>query len=982
MTKGRRAGGRCALVLALLLPVIPCFAGQVDDLFSVGKKAFADGQYSLAIASFQKILNEYPDSARVEEAGYLFGVSLFYAGKWSESLDALSAFRAQFPAGSLAPRASYWMGAALLRLANYQAALDTLTSVSGEQGAANPYRLNAILLSGAALEGLGRDMDAAAAYRRVLADPASAPLAAEATYRLAGTELRAGRYAPARDLFGKVLIDSPRSPFVQDALFYLAECELSLGNLVEAEKRYQTLLSFYPDSSHTEAALYRLAEIAWRQKKGPAAIDQLDLLQKLYPRGAWQGSAARLRADISLDQKRFEDATAFYQSAVDLLPAGPERQAAFFSLALAQEALSHAAAAADAFTQAREGASRDIAEKAGFQLALLLAHDGRPGDAADALDVWLHSFPEGRDAEQATRLLAELRGKQGDLQGALVQWDSLVRGFPQSTALPEYLFRRAGALRAVDQDSAALDDFQRILRDFPLSPWKNESAYTLGFVYAGRGEYPRALPFFQTVARDTASGEAGERSRLSIALCQFNMGSFSAALASLQALRAAKPASIPEAAIVLYMGRVLYRMERLDDAAGRFREATSLLADPASPQGADARYWLGWSYLRLGRLVEARDAFLDLARAYPGDPRRAEALFRAAVIETMRSENAAGIMLFDEVLAMPRGAVNDDIREQTLYERTWALLRAGRLQESAQGREALAREYPAGRLAPQAFFTMAERSLDAGRYREANASFLRVSRDFPRSELALQAMYWGAESLRRAGDAEAAVDGFWACLAAGAQSGLRSSAVDGFAASLRATGSLDLARRYAAQARSARDLAPESSAGVRLAAADLLVASEPDAALTLIIDVRRNAPPEPYAGQASLLLGRYYAAVRDWSRSLDTLGALEGSRADEIGARATLERGRTLEAMGRTADAIDEFLKVGYLFPDYADFAAEGLYNGLRLAQARGDKEKAGRIEQSLRTTYPASPWTHVLDLKTREGYAPPALINRSYRAY
>jgi TolA-binding protein len=979
MNGGRRAGGRCALGLALLLLVTPSFAGQVDDLLSVGKKAFGDGHYSLAITSFQEILTDYPDSESVEEAEYLLGVSLFYAGKWTESLDALTMFRVQFAASSLAPRASYWMGAAYLKLENYQAALDSLIAATGDQGAANPYRLNAILLSGVALEGLSRDMDASAAYRKVLADAAAAPLAAEATYRLAGVELRAGRYGPARDLYGKVLIDSPRSPYVQDALFYLAECELSLGNLSEAEKRYRTLLSFYPDSSFRETAIYRLAEIAWRLKKGPAAIDQLDSLQMQYPHGALQGKALRLRADISLDEKRYDDAAAGFQAAADLLPDGIERQAALYSLGIAHTALFHAEAAADAFARARAGGSRDIAHRAGYQLALLLAHDGKVEEAAVALDAWLHAFPDGADTEQATRLLAELRDKQGDPRRALPHWDALVHGFPQSPAMPEYLFRRARALRAIDQVSAALDDYQRILKDFPDSAWRNESSYSIGLVYTERGEFPRALPFFQSVARDSASGEAGERSRLSAALCQFNMGSFSAALASLQAFRGSKPATIPEGTIVLYMGRALYRMERLDDASGRLREAAALLADPASPQGADALYWLGWSHLRRGRIVEARDAFIDLARIYPGDTRRAEALFRAAVAETMRSDDAAGIGLFDKVLAMPRQAANDDIREQALYERAWALLRTGRTNDCADALEKLAREFPAGRLAPHAFFTMAEKSLDAGRYQEAQAGFLRVSRNFPRSDLALQSIYWGAESLRREGKWEAAADGFWECLAAGARSGLLTSALDGFAASLRAADSLDLARGYAGQALTAPGLTPEGSAGVRLAAADLLLPTQPDNALTLIIDVRRNSPPEPYAGQASLLLGKYYSAVRDWNRSLDTLGALESSRADEIGAQATLERGRTLEAMGRTSDAIDEFVKVGYLFHDYAELAAEGLYDALRLARARGDKDRAARIEQSLRATYPESRWIRMLDAKKTEGAAPPPSVNRFY---
>ncbi len=69
----------------------------------------------------------------------------------------------------------------------------------------------------------------------------------------------------------------------------------------------------------------------------------------------------------------------------------------------------------------------------------------------------------------------------------------------------------------------------------------------------------------------------------------------------------------------------------------------------------------------------------------------------------MRSSDADGIGLFDEVLSTPREAVSDDIREQTLYERAEALQRLGRTQESADTLETLARDYPSGRLAPRPF---------------------------------------------------------------------------------------------------------------------------------------------------------------------------------------------------------------------------------------------------------------------------------------
>jgi len=95
---------------------------------------------------------------------------------------------------------------------------------------------------------------------------------------------------------------------------------------------------------------------------------------------------------------------------------------------------------------------------------------------------------------------------------------------------------------------------------------------------------------------------------------------------------------------------------------------------------------------------------------------------------------------------------------------------------------------------------------------------------------------------------------------------------------------------------------------------------------------------------------------------MDIFGALENSHADEIGARAAGERARALEATGRTSEAVDEFLKISYQFPDSPDLAAEGLYNAVRVARARGEKDKAARIEARLRKDHPDSPWIRKLD--------------------
>ena len=140
----------------------------------------------------------------------------------------------------------------------------------------------------------------------------------------------------------------------------------------------------------------------------------------------------------------------------------------------------------------------------------------------------------------------------------------------------------------------------------------------------------------------------------------------------------------------------------------------------------------------------------------------------------------------------------------------------------------------------------------------------------------------------------------------------------------------------------------------------------------IITGVRRADPPEPYAGEAGLLVGQYAAQHSDWNRALDIFSALEGSRADDIGARAAIQKARVLESVGRTADAVDEYLKVGYLFPNLPDRAAEGMADAVRVCRARGDTERAAKIEQALRTSYPSSPWVASISGGDAAGQAVP----------
>ncbi|HTP59873.1 MAG TPA: tetratricopeptide repeat protein, partial [Spirochaetia bacterium] len=793
-------------------------------------------------------------------------------------------------------------------------------------------------------------------------DSSDPRLAPEAAFRLAGTEYRAARYAKARDLYDRILLDFSSSTFVRDSLFFLAESELALGDTESSARHLTTLITVYPDSTYREASYYRLADIAYRKRDMAVAVKQLDALGKLFPNGSYKGSAERMRGDVFFDQKQWETAAAEYGKAIQDLPAGSEQQAAWYSLALADLMMDRKTRATEAFAKAGDGASKDLGEKAMYQRSALLAGLGRDSDAIKSLEDLLGAYPLGAHAEDALKLLASLLDSRMDFTTSYPRWDELVRQYPRSASIPEYVYRR-GLARMNLGNPAALDDFQRVVKEFPASPYRDECEYSIGYVYSRNSEYARAIPYFQDVALRAPDTDAGNRSSLAVGVCLFNMGSFDKALASLEYLRSRQPGKDMMAVIELYAGRALYRAERLSEASGRLQRAVQALealdSDPMhASQAADALYWLGWSLFRTGNISGARDAFVSLSQRYPSDQRSREAVYRAGVCETLNGNDAAAAALFDVLAHAPASQPPDQWLEQALYEKGWAFSRLGRTQDSGDAFLELARRFPSGRLAAQAFFKLAMTAFDAGSYVQARSGFQGVAHDFPKSALAKQALYWSAECTRRSGNPQGALEEYWTSMTAGPDSGVLTATLQGFSQALQAVSDLQIAREFADRAEATKTLDPTAAASLQMDYARMLLPQNASQALDVLENVRRLSPPEPLAGEAVLLTGQALAASSQGQRSLEVFAALSDGRLDEIGARATQERARVLEARGDLKEAMNQYLRIGYLFPSFSDLAAEGMFNATRLALQTGDKESATRIRDGMRSRFPDSAWT------------------------
>ena len=85
--------------------------------------------------------------------------------------------------------------------------------------------------------------------------------------------------------------------------------------------------------------------------------------------------------------------------------------------------------------------------------------------------------------------------------------------------------------------------------------------------------------------------------------------------------------------------------------------------------------------------------------------------------------------------------------------------------------------------------------------------------------------------------------------------------------------------------------------------------------------------------------------------------SLCGPGSKRPGAASQLGIARVLEARGQSREAAEEFLKVHFLYPDFQDLAAEGLYSAGRLYWEQGYRDRAGQLFEKLELEYPDSPW-------------------------
>ena len=837
----------------------------------------------------------------------------------------LAQLRSEYPGSPLAGNAAFWLGEIRRREGRLDDAVAFFGLTEGEYAEEAAYRRAALL------EELGRETEARRTWERLAGDPAS-PHRPEALYRLGASYLRTGqprealgsletlgelseqgkavrRDVQAAGLFAlglarrrvgdlagaekalvRFLLESPDHPEAPPAQAALGWTLLEQGRAREAAQRFLWLSEARPPESLLVRALYGRVR-ALTEEGSPEAPDALLALEAAAPAGPWAGWARADLAWAAFRRGAYADALERYRAALAVWDA-PAREVSQYMVGECLYLLGRYGEASEAYGAVPAAAPLGPAALHRAGLCALLAGDAEAAERS--LSRALERDPAYPEADRVWAWLGEARLRLGRPEEALRAFNAVPEGSP---AFPQALYGRAWIAFEAERWDEAAGLFARLVRNHPGDPNRDEARLMLARAYFNRREVRPAIEALEQLEAEART--PGYRS-----------------------------------AARFYRGWMYARSEREKQA----REVLgALLAEePRGEFAARALQTLAWLDFGAGDYGGALARFDAILAMAPGGELEAEARRKRADSLYNLGRHEEALAAYQQLGDTPEGR----------YGEALCLLGLGRLGELGRAADRFAKAYPRDPRSTDLFFSLAQARAEGGDWPGAAHAYLRAA-ELGTDEKAAEARLEAARSLASGNDDDGA---------AKLLEPLSSRADPVGLAALRELGRL-LDRRGP----------PETARGVwdRLAArtegterAEVLRAAARSAAALLDwegaegrLRAALEACPEsaPLLRQALLAdLGETFLLQGAPGRAVEPLSEAAELALSPEGLRAFLAMGKAQEAATREQEALETYLRIGYLYPVAEPGVAGALLRAGEILRGQGDVGRARAVYQKV----------------------------------
>ncbi len=766
-----------------------------------------------------------------------------------------------------------------------------------------------------------------------------------------------GMYDNAAKQYADFLSKYPTGPLRESALFrqgesYYQHASKKLTHdpvqskvaLLKARGAFQEWLRLYPQGKRLHESLLRFGEISYKLDDAKSGLDPLLRVVKESKDPTLLEAALFYAGRCQEALGKDEDAIALYRQ---ILSSYAKGEFSAFSAFLMAETLARRGERDKAIElfdtlwknpgnyKIPEGSN--LISDAQLRAAQLLYQLNRFEDASKAYLAYVKDHPEGEAAAKARYGAAWSEYQRKNYAGALEIARTLQRESLPPELLAGIVFLNGTCAYQQKLYDEAILNFRQVIADPQAGDYRERAWYQLAWAYYLSGKYEDALSECENLLQQGLSPAMNSNIHFLLGQSYAQQKNYESAIKEMRiSIQVDAGGEYAEEAQYL-LADLLYRTEKYNEAGVEFDRFYETF--PKSSRAQEALIWSVHSRFA-GKEYENAIAAADrLLTVYPDLPVRPDMLYRKALAQYQIKRYNDALATVDAILKMPEG--EDDRKAEALYWRAYILDIQNDKKQASEAYGDLMKRYP----------SFPDR--DEVRMRKALCDF--ALKDYGVAYEGFYAVLFTDRGVRLPPEIL-----FWMIQAADEKE--------------RHEEALEVAERI---------LKVFENNEIRERA--LIARGNQLVALKRWKDAQENAQdflntfpdslfrPEIYWSRAKALEGldELQPALEWYEKSLTELQQL-GNPDPSFEATLFMDRGRLLERLNRTSDALESFLRVAIIY-DHPALTPEALYRSIRCHKILKEESEARTLLDELQQRYLDSPWTQKAKAEFENGQAQPA---------
>ncbi|URA11214.1 tetratricopeptide repeat protein [Thermospira aquatica] len=579
---------------------------------------FYDGNYRVAKEQAQRFLASYPRSPLFPQTQMVLAKCAFAEKRYPEAKSIILQLLSNAPP-TIVAEGIYYRAMIDIEMQNYSMAinyLETLVKYERFGSTPNDYREDGLYKLALLYKMQKRYDEAKKVLEQLFKLTRNKEMQLKASLELASLAVLLSDYEYAKNAY--IRLSSLDSAYLPLSKQKLGELAFLLGKFSEAESYFSEIVENYGDTPQFPDALYWRARSRIEQERYEEAVRDLDQFRKLFPTASRIEETIMYTGNSYASMKKWDDALYNYNYLLRNYP------------------------------------NSRFADSAYLAIAWVYLQRGLFPRAEETYLRMANSYPNSPRAALALYSLASLYYNQRRYGEALTNFEQVYRRYRTSSYAGESLIK-AGWVYLRQERFRDLIRFYEGADTAYLSQEQKAAFYNLlGWAYFRESLYEEAIKNYERSSTTTTNLTTALENQLYIAKAYYNMEKYDAAIKTYetyiqQAMQAnitqevpvayaemawcylkkgekataesiyqqllqEFPYSVATAEAVFRMGEIAFSSQKYDEAIQHYQR---LLVLPPSEYQAAAYYWLGRTYLRLDKKLDAIRMFETYVSKYP-----------------------------------------------------------------------------------------------------------------------------------------------------------------------------------------------------------------------------------------------------------------------------------------------------------------------------------------------------------------------------